>query len=183
MELNVFRVKDESLSDTKPQTILCLTDNAISVFLPNGKHGFSEGLLDANESLVCLAGNRQYLSLHSILLEEDLHPGACGKWAFDSEGNWCGHIVAGLPGVRIAYVASASQIFSDIRKKTGITPSTSPGPQTLECVRSMKGAIAGLFDRRSGLYASTLYAVSSGGHEKVVQMLLNVRAGDRKSVV
>src|SRR5437763_15474219 len=104
-------------------------------------------------------------SKHGVVLKEELRPGDCGKCALDKQGNWYSHIVAGTPGTNIAYVACASQIVSDIQKRTDIAPSVSPGPRSHKCARDMRD-VPKQSDVSGGLCAPTLYAASVGGHEK-----------------
>ncbi|KAL8916951.1 MAG: hypothetical protein Q9172_006035 [Xanthocarpia lactea] len=102
-------------------TIACPAGNVVPVFTTGRQNRLIEGILSASESLVCLSGSRQYLSLHSVILTEDILPGDCGKWIFDQQGNWYGHVVAGIPGTRIAHVALASQIIDSIQTRTEFT--------------------------------------------------------------
>jgi ankyrin repeat protein len=173
MDRDIFSDDYDLLPFGMPQTILHSSGDAKSMLLPDGKHGFRQDFLDANESLVCLAGSRQYLPLHSVVLQEDLLPGICGKWLIDSDGNWCGHIVAGLPGTRIAYAACASQIFSDIEKRTGCAPSISSRARYREYETYPERFGDWMSDESGGVSGPVLGAASAWGLEDVVKMLLS----------
>lgn len=77
-----------------------------------------KGHINASPTLIRLGGSRRYLSLYSVTLDQGLHLGDSGKWIFDSAGNWYGHVVAGSPGSRLAYVVPGYQIKEDIEKVT-----------------------------------------------------------------
>ncbi|KAL8906797.1 MAG: hypothetical protein Q9171_006126 [Xanthocarpia ochracea] len=182
-----------------PTTVACPAGNVVPVFTTDGQNRLIEGILSASESLVCLSGSRQYLSLHSVILTEDILPGDCGKWIFDQQGNWYGHVVAGIPGTRIAHVALASQIIDSIQTRTEFTSwsltglgshdvlsrnqMSSRSTQSTKVERLYshetdvqgKGRGSGMQaakKKQAGVYTPALYAASTCGHEEMIRMLL-----------
>ncbi|KAK5947991.1 hypothetical protein OHC33_010975 [Knufia fluminis] len=206
--------KREPVAIKPPTFIADSAGGPIAVFTTGKERSLIQGVLGPNKALICLPGSRQHLLLQHLLLPEKLSLGACGKWVFDHQGNWYGHVVAGMPGTKVAYVAPAAGIVDSIRLTTRMTSLSLESPQPgfpVEKIKpsstSMRHAInapalskrqspaeqkprikalrpdrTSVLDRVYNLdassnaqrarYSNALQAASAGGHEKVVQILV-----------
>lgn len=94
-----------------------LPKHAIEVFVLNETGERVKGILKPNKTLIGLRHGRRPLQLYCVILTVPIHPGDCGKWLLDSDGNWYGHIVAGLPASNTVYVAPACEIQDAIKSR------------------------------------------------------------------
>ncbi|KAI9765087.1 MAG: hypothetical protein M1840_007794 [Geoglossum simile] len=81
--------------------------------------GNTEGQILGSTSYVQTSSINELVEVPTVLLARPLEPGDCGSWLLEPEtGNVFGHIVAGLPGTRLAYAISAENIFTSIKSMT-----------------------------------------------------------------
>ncbi|GAP92682.1 hypothetical protein SAMD00023353_9600320 [Rosellinia necatrix] len=62
---------------------------------------------------------RQFVGLLQIVLQQELFEGDCGSAVLGaSSGRFCGHIVMGVSGTKVAYIVPSPDIFADIVSRT-----------------------------------------------------------------
>nr|KAK5434738.1 hypothetical protein LTR18_010233 [Exophiala xenobiotica] len=107
-EINLFP-GPSSLENSRPISMIGREETILS------------GVIKPSPALLSLSGSDKMSSAQVVAMDRALTFGDCGRWIFDTDGVWYGHIVAGIPGTGSAYIAPAWKIKQEIEFTTELT--------------------------------------------------------------
>lgn len=95
----------------------------VSIVAAMPQHGLVRGELTATPSFIRFPGQSNFQLVYPLRLGVAVSNGDCGTAILDQQtGNFYGHIVAGGPGSRIAYLVPSSEVAKDIEARFGHRP-------------------------------------------------------------
>lgn len=122
---DIFEEKEQGFYDIIPENNLfpgpSVLENSRPISIIGREETIVSGVIKAGSALLSLSESDQLSLAQFVVMEESLTFGDCGRWIFDTNGIWYGHIVAGCPGTGSAYIAPAWRIMADIEATTDLT--------------------------------------------------------------
>lgn len=95
----------------------------VSIVAAMPLHGLVRGKLTATPSFLRFPGQISFQLVYPIRLGVEVSNGDCGTAIIDQQtGHFYGHIVAGGPGSRIAYLVPSSEVAKDVAARFGRRP-------------------------------------------------------------
>ncbi|PMD49516.1 uncharacterized protein K444DRAFT_622585 [Hyaloscypha bicolor E] len=105
---------------THPKRFVQALVNESGIIVGTSQGGFIRGKILSHATMMRLSQHSYFQEVWTIILDRVIAEGDSGSWVIDGiTGDLYGHVVAGVPGGRIAYLVPASQVLKDIERVTG----------------------------------------------------------------
>ncbi|KAH7327555.1 hypothetical protein BKA65DRAFT_68914 [Rhexocercosporidium sp. MPI-PUGE-AT-0058] len=116
------------------------------VVVHSGRGGVVSGAIMADYSLVALPGRKSFQRMWIVVLERVVQKGDCGSWVIDPiTEDWLGHIIAGKPGTRVAYMVLSRDIARSISDEMCGKPVRIPSEAEMEITAAVRDVKDSLF--------------------------------------